>query len=302
MIRIIGAGLSGLLAGNYFQDSTIFERVSQLPHNHSALLRFRSDAISRMTGIPFRKVIVRKSLLNDADEVINSPSIKDMNSYSKKVTGKISDRSIMDLAPGERWIAPDDFIEQLSENRNIAFDEEVTIIDKFDPIISTIPMENLMQMLNYKYKPEFVSKEIWTVNCILEDVDVYQTLYLPYDSDLPYRVTITGNRLTMEYMNEVEDCDEAHRDIDTITDILFGSVLWDDIVLAKQKYGKIVPIDEDIRQAFILWATDNFNVYSLGRFATWRNILLDDVAKDLQRIKGFMQMRSKYYRHRTIGE
>ena len=34
--------------------------------------------------------------------------------------------------------------------------------------------------------------------------------------------------------------------------------------------------------------TVDHGVYSLGRFATWRNILLDDVVKDIDVIKSMM--------------
>jgi hypothetical protein len=34
--------------------------------------------------------------------------------------------------------------------------------------------------------------------------------------------------------------------------------------------------------------TTRFGIYSLGRFATWRNILLDDVLNDIFRIREMM--------------
>jgi hypothetical protein len=65
---------------------------------------------------------------------------------------------------------------------------------------------------------------------------------------------------------------------------------------AVQKYGKLSPIDEQKRRAFILAMTDQYRVYSLGRFATWRQILLDDVVKDVQVIEGYMTERDAYSR------
>ncbi len=36
----------------------------------------------------------------------------------------------------------------------------------------------------------------------------------------------------------------------------------------------------------MMWATDNFNIYSLGRFATWRpGLLLDDLVNDIRVIQ-----------------
>ena len=51
---------------------------------------------------------------------------------------------------------------------------------------------------------------------------------------------------------------------------------------------KITPIDEDTRRWVIETLSQKEEIYSLGRFATWRNILLDDVLKDLQVIKKLM--------------
>jgi hypothetical protein len=53
----------------------------------------------------------------------------------------------------------------------------------------------------------------------------------------------------------------------------------------KQSYGKIAPIDEPLRRFVVENLSQQHGVYSLGRFATWRNILLDDVLQDLNVIK-----------------
>ena len=60
------------------------------------------------------------------------------------------------------------------------------------------------------------------------------------------------------------------------------------ILTTKQKYGKIRPIDENVRQNFIYTLTEKYNIYSVGRFATWRQLLLDDVVKDIQLVEEFI--------------
>jgi hypothetical protein len=52
-----------------------------------------------------------------------------------------------------------------------------------------------------------------------------------------------------------------------------------------QAYGKFVPIDEKLRKNLVLRLTTERGIYSLGRFATWRNLLLDDVVHDAAVIK-----------------
>jgi hypothetical protein len=62
-----------------------------------------------------------------------------------------------------------------------------------------------------------------------------------------------------------------------------------------QKYAKITPIDDDERKSFMHWATVTHNVYSLGRFATWRpNLLLDDLINDIRKIDKWIGSTNKY--------
>ena len=63
-----------------------------------------------------------------------------------------------------------------------------------------------------------------------------------------------------------------------------------------QEYGKLVPTDHVERTTFILAMTDRFRVYSLGRFGTWRQILLDDLAKDIRIIERMITERDDYGR------
>ena len=55
--------------------------------------------------------------------------------------------------------------------------------------------------------------------------------------------------------------------------------------MVEQRFGKIEPIADDERKSLLFRITHEHGVYSLGRFATWRNILLDDVVDDIVAIK-----------------
>src|SRR5688572_5532364 len=85
-LAIAGAGMAGLLAANLLRRHRpeVFERQLDLPHNHSALLRFRSPAVSDATGIPFRRVLIRKGIW-DGKRVVDRCSIPLANAYSQKV-------------------------------------------------------------------------------------------------------------------------------------------------------------------------------------------------------------------------
>ena len=65
---------------------------------------------------------------------------------------------------------------------------------------------------------------------------------------------------------------------------------WTNGKLKEQKYAKILPIDNRERKRFIAWATDTHNIYSLGRFATWRpGLLLDDLVHDVRVIQRIVE-------------
>src|SRR5262252_8262346 len=137
-IKIIGAGLAGLLAGNMLSRShtvTLIESQNDLPNNHSAVLRFRSSVVGDVTGIPFHKVNLIKYALPWRNPVA------DALAYSYKNTGqRRSDRSIsqeLELSD-ERWIAPPDLIARLARNQDIKYNQTYKGWRSKQPTISTI--------------------------------------------------------------------------------------------------------------------------------------------------------------------
>jgi hypothetical protein len=54
------------------------------------------------------------------------------------------------------------------------------------------------------------------------------------------------------------------------------------------------PIDDALRKQLLFRLTHEHNVFSLGRFATWRNILLDDVVDDIVQVKRLLKSGSAY--------
>lgn len=63
-LAIFGAGFAGLLAGQMFRQVglIIYESQKELPNNHSAVLRFRNNAIEKYTGIDLKEIEIRKSI------------------------------------------------------------------------------------------------------------------------------------------------------------------------------------------------------------------------------------------------
>lgn len=301
---IFGAGMAGLLAAHKLRRFAprVREAQSSLPHNHDALLRFRSDAVSRATGIPFKEVEVVKCI-QLGNRTFSHPDIRCNNLYSRKVANVYMARSISDLRPAKRWIAPDNFVEQLAAGvKDIQFNSKLTQVaclkDAEGPFISTIPMPAMMKLVNWTNRPAFNYHRIFSITARLSSsVDLFQTIYYP-DPEVPYyRASVTGANLIIELVDK--PIDDAHmlRIVAQVMDnfgFLPGDLFAETVRLRDQTYGKITPIDESERQMFIMALTDQYQIYSLGRFATWRQILLDDVVADIDRIETWMADRNGY--------
>jgi len=290
-MKIIGAGLSGLLAGVMNPGSTIYERAPELPNNHGAILRFRSDKISQALGIPFKKVRVTKGIWYDGCEWENE--IRFQNMYSHKCTGKYIDRSISNIKPVDRWIAPDDFIQQLAARCEIMFNRNYPEgVPAGKPIISTIPMQHTMKLLGNPIpysKLLFTMAPIWTETYTLPGADLYQTMYFPDPEVALYRASFTGDKMIMEFCRNPVDS-AKHLPFQA-----FGinrNAVSGYIESGHQKYGKIVDIDPHLRRGIMSALTHEHNIYSLGRYATWRNIILDDVFEDIIKIRDLMKLDS----------
>jgi hypothetical protein len=298
---IYGAGMAGLLAANVLRrfSPVIKEAQSELPNNHSALLRFRTPSVGDSCGIPFKKVFVSKAISYE-NKLHTESNIFFANSYSQKVTGAVENRSINDLSPSNRYVAPTNLISLMAENCSIEYDEILNsknIPEKgLCPIISTIPMPVMMKIVGWEKTPKFKSKRIWTHSAIITDpeVSVYQTIYYPSSEDEQYRISVIGNAIISEH--SVEPTINPGPNLMARLRDDFGIKVRKLVNLktGDQKYGKILPIDERLRKEFVFYLTHEHGIYSLGRFATWRQLLLDDVVSDINVIENFINQDSIY--------
>ena len=288
---IIGAGMSGMLAAHYFRhlEPIILESQDSLPNNHTALLRFRSGVVSDLTGIPFKKVKVQKMISFEGAHLIQ-PSLYLNNLYSNKVTGSVRSRSLGNLDDCERYIAPGDFISKLSKGLDIKYGQTVDDFDNAEdePIISTMPVYSLAKSLNYKDLPSLKSRPITTVSFDLSgDIDVFQTVYYPSARNPFYRISITGKRVIAEFSEFSEDWDQEEllAGLLKIVELDFGITgTLSNVNVSSQKYGKLIECDTDAVKTFLGWATRKHNIYSLGRWGTHRQLLMDDVVQDIKKI------------------
>ena len=306
-MKILGAGMSGLLAGQHFRthNPKIIERQDCIPNNHAALLRFRTKIIQSETKIRLKEVKVQK-MINYKENHFTESNLFFNNLYSQKVTGGVWPRSINNLSPASRYIAPLDLISQMSEGCDVVYDlslsgeflEEHRAFDTDVPIISTIPMPALMKMVGWDEIPDFKSQKIWTQRATIDfpECGVYQTIYYPDKLLSHYRASVIGQTVIVESIREPQQ-DPGQVIMEILRDD-FGieAKRLTDIHSGVQRYGKIMPIDEGTRQKFIFEMTTRYNLYSVGRFATWRQLLLDDIVEDIQKVEKFIRGKSDYNR------
>jgi hypothetical protein len=283
---IIGAGIAGLLAATAFPQASVWEARERRDSDHKALLRFRTTRVADLTGIEFRKVRVHKGIWYDRE--FKAPDIQMANMYSNKVLGRLADRSIWNIEPVDRYVAPEDFVDRLQDNvgDRVRYDAAVVgamlrEIGKTDPLISTMPMPALAALLDVggPPMPRFEHRSIKVQRFRIHGADVFQTIYFPSPFTPVYRASITGDLLIIEATEELSHSDLM--DVENAFDLKEAEHLED----REQRYGKIAPIDDVWRKNFIHEVTLRHNIYSLGRFGTWRNVLLDDIVNDISVIK-----------------
>lgn len=287
---IIGAGLSGLIAAHLFPSMPIVEAQPEPQEMHKAVLRFRSDAVSRVTGIDFRQVVVRKGIYYK--EEFHQPTINLANLYSQKCLGRVvGERSIWNLDPVQRWIAPEDFYWRMIEQAKARIEWNQKIdFNAFpfesDEVISTIPLPAALSQCGIQHNLTFDRSPIKVIRFRVVSCDVFQTVYFPEPICPVYRASITGDLLIVEMMDWNDghgNYDEWHEDVCRAFGIMEHDLEQLDEV--KQQYGKIAPVDDVARKHLIGKLSIDHNIFSLGRFATWKNLLLDDVVQDCGKIK-----------------
>lgn len=311
-VHIFGAGLSGLIAARMLLDRNpiILEKQSSLPNNHQALLRFRTSAVGDATNIPFRKVNVSKHVVSDP----GSNPIRDAIVYSRKVSGMVHARSILDLSPSIRYIAPSDLISKLSATASILFgidfeDWSHNLVRHHSPIISTIPVPVMMKLFKWPDIPNFNRRPGWNINIKLKKElcsSMHATIYSAKQSDLWYRASINDSLFIIEGSGEIPPEDDEggiNHEIEVSFDALnhFGLNFETDVESVssyRSYYQKISDLSTKERESvkrFVMWLSAEHQIYSLGRYATWRpKLLLDDIVNDVRVISRLIDGEANY--------
>lgn len=300
---IVGAGLAGLIAACSIKNAPIYEAGKRV-EQHKALMRFRDESVSNAIGIKFRPVRVHKSIyVNGGHYDRCNPTLA--NLYAKKVTGRLSsDRSIWNLDEVTRYIAPEDLYERLVHRHADRIEWELPLeqVERGQTkvkYVSTIPMPVMMKAcgIHEVNTGELAPAAIEVTRYRVKGADVFQTVYFPDPCSSVFRASITGDlliveRMTTDAIGVFAMMGRDDEDFEVLDAFGIDCTEIDLIESVHQKYGKIVELPQATREAILYELTREFNVFSLGRFATWRNILLDDVVKDVNIVQRLMQSSS----------
>lgn len=97
-----------------------------------------------------------------------------------------------------------------------------------------------------------------------------------------YQVTLEGENLIFESFGERPSDDEVEELLNYFG-LRFEEI--EGVTYYEQQRGKIVAIDDDARRLAIMDLTRRFGIYSLGRYAIWKPIRVDELLGDLEKIK-----------------
>ena len=311
-ILIIGAGLAGVVAQNALSnhDLSIVDKKldPDIFGDHSAVMRFRDDRLANLLGISLKEVTVYKAYALGG-QLCTEPNITANNCYSLKTHESLSERSLKDCGVQKRYLfdssikaqrvisgatlkciykeydidTGEKFIAQFSSSQMNTFEIQ------YDYCISTIPMPTILKAAGIKHSIIFGSEVIHVYTAKINiPSDVHQTIYFPEADDPAYRITIEGQRIIAESMEELNGNDMCY-----LVDEFFGlhPNYYDDWKHSKQ-IGKLREVDSNRRKAMMV-QLNKLNIYSLGRYATWRSIRADHLVGDIERIKHFINVSSE---------
>jgi hypothetical protein len=303
---ILGAGLSGCIAAgatqNFADELEVYEAKSENKaglSEHKAVMRIRTDKIKDILGCSLKPIKVNKMVFF-GNELKDKADITVNNLYSSKVSGEILPKSIETLGKVDRFLLEGSpkcskvnwncTLVSADLNRNLQFEDKTKnrfIVD-YDYCISTLPMPVLLKSCNISYDFEFKANPIFVRRFRYKGTScVNQTIYIPSREFSCYRITLQNNLLIFEGVSDISD-----GEIEQLAK-LFGIADISEIENEESicmKMGKILSIPEKERKAIIWRLTEEYRIYSLGRYAIWKSIRADDVVEDIDAIKRLIEL------------
>lgn len=308
---IIGAGLSGLMVGALLKRNYRIVDAALGP-KFGVSAPFYLHAPIDWLPTEWREVDVHHNVW-DGENFHRAPSIKHMNDYSRKITGKIINTSLKFMdgsvkkgfvpSKGSNGQVLKDLYEDVKGNItwagkvvSISLQKREVIVQfnlpdtssihrfayRYNNLISTMPLPAFIglsgQAMPCDFRADPVYTSTWEVHHS-ETSDVFQIVYVT-DPQKVHRASLMGNQVILESMDEMKDVNPEG----TLIFELWGIRSAVHQSRGRINPGKFHPIDENIRKHIINKLTIDGNVYSLGRWACWKYARIDHVSEDAHNI------------------
>ena len=303
-ILVIGAGISGLIAEGAFrgEDVTVCDpKISSAESNgHTAVMRLRDESVGKYVRCSLEEITAHKAVYFQG-KLHNEANIMMNNLYSLKAYETLGDRSLGELGAVKRYLitkfAGDIHsghlgckVSKISAD-SVEFDNGES--ERYDVIISTIPMPSLLRMVDLGVTtPEFEWNSVFVSTAHIKiHSTVHQTIYFPSNNDSPYRATIEGQRFIVESMEEISEFDLYH----CLEKFGLNEDYICNITSHAQDIGKILPINDIVRRRIMGDLTNKFRIYSFGRFAVWKPLRVDQTLDDIEKIKRLISVGNENY-------
>lgn len=303
---IIGAGVSGLIAGMEFtkrgEDYMIIEKQSEFP---KARLHYLHGDLREYFPFKMRPVDVVTNIYWK-DQFYSTPTIEMMNKFSCSTVNKVVQNSMKFIDGGihQGWV-PENGIENISENllnfnkvhpelgvsvTGIDWKEHIVYMGKdhlyYDTIINTMPLPSLLKSCNLYPTIEFKTEPLHMTEIELSDdyyEDLYQIVYIPEAINGVTRFSVLGKRIVAERgcPAVVEVVKTGERNLDFMLDKFFPNAKGQFKGFKEETnwYGRYVPIKESDRSE-IIHKLSEFGIHCLGRYAEWTYKRADHIAID----------------------
>lgn len=316
---IIGAGLSGLMMG-YLQKRNylIIEAAERL--NFDIATPFHLHAPLDWLPTTWKEIDVHHHCW-DGERFHRIPDLKMMNDFSRKIVGKIVDTSLKFMDGSiKRGFVPEsgnagevlrDLFNETSthlalgaqlvhldpDNKAaaIAFAEEGSRVIRYKNLVSTIPLPALLKMLRMEFHHRFTAEPITTIFFDVPpeaSVDAFQVVNITDPSNIFYRASLMDQKVILETMNPDHETEESQL---THTAAALANALWklnlrkENATIHVIRPGKFHPIPKTARKQLLAKLTNDWQIYCLGRYATWSYKRIDHIAEDAHSILKIMK-------------
>ena len=322
-IVIIGAGISAHIFMNEIKNKnlnyniTILEKKScqEIVDEYDDVPFYFNKKIPSL-NVDFEKIIV-KMRIYDNSCLYERGNDKFSEKYSQKILGKASGNTIKFLEKNKsayvikdknktgRKMLLQKVLQERNKNHNFLYNTEVKSINLqnkcivlnngkcigYDFLISTIPLNYLMnltknKMIDLYYKPFNIIK-IYGLN----DID-YKVAYCTDFNIRINRIARLGDTIFIESPNKLS-LNKINQDEKNFINMF---IKIDDIKKYKNKNYRIFPgrflqLDdnnyEKVKGFFL-----KYNVFLLGRMATWRFKLVENVLEDSREILNILEIKN----------